>query len=273
MTVDNTVSEKRKVERHALDSIQLPFLGSLDSSNELFQYLIVDVSTQGAKIVLPAWLLSRANINPGDVVNFHLPMIIQEITHIQGQVMWTQWDERLNGQACGLQFYGDLSLKMPIYLSVSESGSKIEGAEGEALKDLLLKAFKDAVILKTGISIYLRHLIPYFSRFSGYSYEEFPVLKEVVFDDIEKNIIQNQEKLQKMQADVIANFNTPSDIPSLIDLEEIRGAVESEINQEIFNTAFETKVHIPYFKAIKALEKTLYNHYNTIVLIYTKSMG
>jgi hypothetical protein len=114
--------------------------------------------------------------------------------------------------------------------------------------------------------------VPYFSRFSGYSPAEFPQLKETIFKDFEINVRNHQEKLENWQQLIEEKMENLDDLPTLINLEDVRAAMESEIFAGIFDTAFETKSHVPYFEAIKILEKNLYRSYNIIVLLYMKSI-
>jgi len=52
----------------------------------------------------------------------------------------------------------------------------------------------------------------------------------------------------------------------------LRGVVASEIYVDIFKAAFADANINPYLNAIKDLEKRLYFNYNTIVLLYLRSL-
>lgn len=264
--------EKRSSERILLENIQLPFLGSRVKDKEVFQYLVLDVSQGGIKMALPDWLVSRIHLKLNDIINFHLPIIFNDDYYSQGQIVWLQWEENLNSQIYGISFTNKKKLSATIFLSI-QTHEIIEIPLECSLKSLLLRSLKDSIILKKGVIIYLKHLVPFFSRFSGYSQADFPMLKEILFKDMERNIRAHQEILENLHSLIASKLEDQKDIPTYIDLEELRTSIESEIYPEIFNAAFENNTHNPYVLAIKDLEETLYSHYNKIVLIYLKSMS
>lgn len=66
------------------------------------------------------------------------------------------------------------------------------------LTDLFIHLIKDSMVLKAGIRVYLRHLIPYFSRISHFSHEDYARLEIYFLHDIENHVKENEAALEKL---------------------------------------------------------------------------
>ena len=93
---------------------------------------------------------------------------------------------------------------------------------------------KDAILLKRGVLIYLKHLVPYFSRVAEYPDEEYPLLRASLWDEVSEHITQNKLELEELQRKLLNECSSLADIPLLLQLEELRAMVESEIFFELF---------------------------------------
>ena len=154
------------------------------------------------------------------------------------------------------------------------------------LVDLILQLVKDSMLLKSGIVVYFKHLVPFFSKISHFSKEEYTQFKKFILNDIVNNVKKNQDKLTKIYEVLNFKLKKENEIPLYIDLGELRSNIESEISLPLFNFAFsERDIDIKdqfqfqnqygytlYLKAIKDLEKRLYSNYNLIVIAYLKSL-
>jgi hypothetical protein len=127
-------------------------------------------------------------------------------------------------------------------------------------------------MLKKGVTIYLNHLIPYFSRISGYPSKDYPLLKEYMLNDIRENVKKNQNKIEELYEKVKNVSFARSPLATIIDLEELRNAMESEISSDLFKITFDNDVVLSYVNEIKTIEKKLYSHYNTVVILYIQSL-
>jgi tRNA U54 and U55 pseudouridine synthase Pus10 len=78
--------------------------------------------------------------------------------------------------------------------------------------------------------------------------------------------------LQELYDKAKREVNIASNILKVIDLEELREIIESEIYVEIFNITFSDEHIKPYLNAIKKLENRLYSNYNMIVMLYADSL-
>jgi len=265
-------SERRRERRYPIDSINLPFIASREADHQSFQYLLTDISLHGAQITIPKWLVGRERLQQEDIINFHVPFRLSKETYDQGKVAWERWDSHLQGQVCGARMINKAPLHYPVYIRMEASDIGIDLTRFETVENLLVQVVKDSSLLKRGVVIYLRHLVPYFSRISDYSSRDYRSLKTVLLDEIVARVERNQVWLQHLQKDILATPGYQTEIARHLDLEELREVMESEIYFELFKNVFSTGSALPYLTAIKGLEKKLYANYNTIVMIYLRSL-
>jgi hypothetical protein len=157
-----------------------------------------------------------------------------------------------------------------------------------SLTALILFFIKDSMILKEGVGIYLKHLIPFFSRIVHYEHEEYLKIKESVLVDILHKVENHQSKLKELHTQLIEKLTKDEDIPIYISLEELRENLESEISVNLFDIIFNDKTSLDltsqtrvqsnysirmYIDAIKNLEKRVYANYNSTVVLYLKSLS
>jgi hypothetical protein len=157
----------------------------------------------------------------------------------------------------------------PLYFSLENS--RVITSQDVSLEDLLLRVLKDSVLLKKGISIYFNHLIPYFSRITGYPSKDYPNLKDIFLNDIKNKIIQHKEKLDELYQ-LFKNSSNHKTIAWHLNLEDLRDLIESEIYIDVLNITFDSDTALQYLQAIKELENKLYYNYNNIVMIYIESL-
>lgn len=264
--------ENRRETRIEIDSTLVPLLGSREEDNVCFQYLPVDVSVHGVRIALPHWTVTREMLRQDDLINLHIPFDFHGETFGQGKIRWCSWDKVANAQLCGLMLEKRMPIYYPIYFSIDTGEVDLKNHDFKSINDLLLRIIKDTFFLKRGILIYFKHLIPYFSRITGYPAKDYPMLKKLLLVDIKNNIAKNQEFLEELYKTVSSDGEYYKKIASHLDLEELRQHIESEIFLEVFKLTFETESPLQYLLAIKELEKRLYTNYNAIILLYLHSL-
>jgi hypothetical protein len=253
-------NEQRKEVRKVIDSINLPFLGSKEEDHLCFEYLLIDLSKNGLRIAIPKWVLNREQIKNDDIINFHLPYEIDKIFYDQGKVVWTKWDGRMEAQVCGVSVESSKSIPYPYSLPANQK------------ENTIISLMKDLVLLKKGVYIYLSHLIPYFSRVTDYSRQEYPQLKTIFLDDVKIKVKEHHIELENLFIKLKNEMTSALDISKFIDLEGLRLTVESEIYVEVFKITFSDEHIMPYLNAIKKLENKLYYNYNIIVMLYVDSL-
>ncbi len=251
-------AEKRREQRISMDVINLPFLGSKEEDHLCFQYLLVDVSKSGVRIAIPKWVVNRELIRKGDVINFHIPFKVEKNFYDQGRIVRSQWDDIIQSEIYGV--------------SVENCNPLLYSEPEAAAENIVVKLLKDSMLLKKGVYIYLGHLIPFFSRITKYSQSEYPQLKTVFLEDVRGKISGHHLNLQELYDKAKREVNIASNILKVIDLEELREIIESEIYVEIFNITFSDEHIKPYLNAIKKLENRLYSNYNMIVMLYADSL-
>ncbi len=265
--------DKRPEPRLLLDSILLPFLGCRDEDHVSFQYLPVEISTSGYQIAVPRWVVSRERLQVNDLITLNSPFRFLNHTFFQGRVAWTRWDEALLSQMSGLLLEQEMPPGYPVYFTVQGLNITLNQEQFTALDDLILELFKDIILLKRGVSIYFKHLIPYFFRISGYSPKEYPHLKDVLLVDIQSKIAEHINKLTGLVAELRATGDLYHHLARLLDLEQLREWVESEISLDLLLITFDSELAGQYLKAIKNLENKLYAIYNNLIMIYTSSLS
>lgn len=266
------VENRRREQRFEIDAIILPFLGSREVDHLCFQYIPLDISAHGLKIAIPRWLVSRERLQGNDIINLHAPFRMNDCAGGRGKVVWSRWDESLQAQVCGVFIEKTAPLHSDVFISLDMTGVIVSLPASLSEEDLILKIFKDSVLLKKGVLIYLNHLIPYFSRITLYPAKEYPMLKEFVLDDVKKRIKENIEKLKSLHETTKKGLETGTKISVFLNLEELRSIIESEISLDLLMFTFETETILPFLSAIKELEKKQYSNYNNLVMLYIKSL-
>lgn len=268
------------------NTLKLPFLGTLEDG-EPFQYLLLSMETKFAEIALLKWFLNRVQLHKGDTINLHLPYLLSTeyklLGNISGTVIAAEHSEEGQGEIYRISLSEQIKDPEIQYDSLNQLTKQLQ-AKG-SLTDLFIHLLKDSMILKAGIKVYFKHLIPYFSRISDYSYKKYELLKINFLYDIEKHITSNEAKLEEIYQNTKNKINKLEEIAIFIDLELLREILESEISSSVFNIIFsnenvpklsldkfpQTGVYM-YINAIKNLEKRLYSNYNHIVIIYLESI-
>ncbi len=265
-------SDQRRENRFGIQTIVMPFLGSRTADHAVFQYILQDVSATGLKIGLPRWLVSKISLKRGDGVDFHLPFRFDQRNFRQGRIVWVKPDSVSGGQECGVYLNEGAPPAYPVFISFETSEIAIDLQEFGSRRAILQLVLKDVVLLKKGLQIYLKHLVPYLSRLTRVSTQDFDTLRAVFFDDLLQRIDASRVRLQALHEQALTEMTTLEDIGRIIDLEELRMLTESEIYPELFDVTFESGPHTQYINAIKQLERKMYANHNTIVMLYIKSL-
>lgn len=270
------------------DSLKFPFLGSLENG-EPFEYLLLSIDNNIAEIALLQWFLNRTQLHIGDKVDLHFPYHLSNQHKYRNDLMGTVISVNQNEELQGRIYQISLSkLETDSSIQYSSFDQFVEKLlEKSSLVELFIHLIKDSMILKAGIRVYFKHLIPYFSRLGEYSHQEYAKLKTFFLYDMEIHIIDHEIKLENLYNVAKKKITKPEEIPIYIDLELLREMLESEISLAVFNVIFTEKKKIDvqdislaqpqygifmYMNAIKNLEKRLYSNYNHLVIIYLKSI-
>lgn len=262
----------RREQRHEFHSVVLPFLGSREEDHLCFEYIPLDISAHGIRITIPQWVVSREKLRNEDAVDLHVPFRLNDANFSQGKIAWSKWDDQLQAEAYGIRLDRKTPLHCPVFIAFETREVGIDLQNFASEEDLALKILKDAVLLKKGVLVYLNHLVPYFSRVTLYPTREYPMLKEFLLDDVRQRIKGNVQKLEALHERAQREFERGTIVSAFLDLEEFRAAVESEIYLELFRITFASDAILPFLSAIKTLEKRQYGNFNTMVLLYIKSL-
>lgn len=265
-------SQDKRYERRAdISSIVLPFLGSREDDFTPFQYILGDLSLHGAMILIPRWLSRRERLRMGDEVDFHAPFRFAGETYTSGRIVWERWNTELDAQACGVSFARIMPALYPVAISFDDRQLDIDLTEFNTPEGLWLLVLKDAILLKRGIHIYLKHLAPYLSRISGLDKEQYALLRSFLLDDAAFMVKRNQQRLENVREEMSRIMSSQADLASYLNMEDLLEAFEPEIPADVFSLAFHDEAVTPYLRSIKMLEKKLYANYNTLMMLYIHS--
>ena len=168
------------------DSLKFPFLGSSETG-EPFEYLLLSVDIDLAEIALLQWFLNRLQLHIGDKIDLHLPYLLSTTYNLRGNISGTVIAAKHSEEAQGEIYQVSLSeQKMDSdakYYSFDQYTKQLQATA--SLTDLFTHLIKDSMILKAGIRVYFKHLIPYFSRIADYSNQEYNKLEFYFLHDIE----------------------------------------------------------------------------------------
>lgn len=264
--------QSRRETRLPIESIVLPFLGSRGTDYQPFDYIVQDVSPGGVKIVIPSWVLGRERIHQGERINLHVPFELEGKVLYSGTAAWQRLDLDGQGQIVGIAMDQGRPLSYPVFFSVSSRQLAIDFSSFESKGSLLAKLAKDLYLLKQGCLIYLKHLSAFFSRISDLSYEEYGQFREFVFDDIIARTKKNADYLTVFHDRMAKSNGSLEETCAVVDLAELRQAVEPEMYIELFKSVYTDSFAMQYLYAIKELENKLYMGYNTLVLVYCSTL-
>lgn len=262
----------RREERIVIDSVVLPFLGSRGGDHQPFQYLLRDVSAGGVQVALPQWVASRERLRQGESINFHLPFMLDERVLDAGEVAWERWDQEEETQFVGAALNRIAPVYYPIYLRISSQQVNIDLQQFDTAGELFGRVLKDSLLLKRGILIYLKHLTAYFSRVGGMSEEDWELFRESVLEDVRSRVESNAARLSQWCAQCLEDSPVDDHAVTMLDMEELRQAMEPELYLDLFRSALGNATAHLYLEAIKELEKRLFANHNTLVMLYIRAL-
>lgn len=255
----------------SIEQVNLPFLGARMDTHALFQYVLLgEKNGEGLKFAIPGWVALREHLEPGAKVAFHLPFHLHRDFYDEGEVTTVVADPVQGGQQAQARLTGRSALRYPVYAEPGQGRvffTDIDGgpAEPETLVRALLQ---DCMLTKSGVRVYFKHLVPLFSRITHFPTADYALLRKSLLAEIRERIAANETAFSRWHETVEAETFTIDDLPSVIDLEAVRAAVEPEINNELFGAMFTTPAISQYLNAIRLLERKLCLNYNTLVLLY-----
>jgi hypothetical protein len=257
----------------------LPFLGTT-VDDDTFQYFLVKITPQSALIsVLSEFALPTERQNTCKVC-LHADGFLQLKKNLEFS---------LDGIAVKLINSDIDSVYKVVFKKTLPNMFFFQKTEIDTipLPDLnliVIELIKDSLLLKEGINVYFKHLIPYFSRILLLSSKNFNELKEFILSDTQRQIQENINKIKVIYSSLLNDCNKEINFYDFIDLDLLRSVLNSEINMTLlklscagiddismpteFSEVYSIHSYKAYLKSIKTLEYRLYNNYNTIVFIY-----
>lgn len=255
-----------------VEGVILPLLGSRASDCFPFEYLPVEVGPHACRIALPSWVLSREILHLEDQINLHLAVCWEGRRFSGGTITTKERSEEYGSDTYLLYFKAESPQKENIYISFSNPCLELEEHDEGPRTEKIVRQLQECVLLKRGILIYLKHLMPYYSRRLLQSKSEFDTLRSFVFDDIRSRVHENMQKLSYLAESLREAQPDDGELGRFLDLNEVRSAVESELSLDLFVISIEEEASLAYLRSIKQLENRLYSHYNEIVILYAAGL-
>jgi hypothetical protein len=256
-------------------AVNLPFLGSRSAPRGTFQYLLQGVDATGATFAIPSWVVRREHFRTGDLVDLHFPFRTADGWHRQhAEITAVTWQAEQGEQVCRSSFRDRHPLHHPVYASLDTGEIVFRTGSGELADpaDLLQRTLHDCLLQKRGVAVYFKHLVPLFSRITLFPTEDFGALRAMVLEDVRQRIETNVASFARWHAQAAAGTLTPAMLSRDLDLEQLRTAVEGEVENDLLSATFDTPAIRPYMDAIRLLEDKLYLNYNTLVLLFAQAL-
>lgn len=272
------IAFEEDMENTTSNEIKFPLLGALEDG-ETFEYILCSINHDDIEIAILNWLVNRAKLHKNDKVALYIPQLLTDQYQFRKNVSGIVTS--ITPHEMGGEIYQITVDHLEKQYSVNEFSQQLP-IEGTTV-DLLIQLIKDSMLLKQGIEVYIKHIIPYFSRLGNYTDKEYLQIKKHFLLDVENHIKKNVSKLKELHHTLESKLTKAEQIPLYIDLETLRENFESEISADLFQIVFNEDNKISsgkgknhgfliYISAIKNLEKRLYSNYNQVVLLYLKSL-
>jgi len=189
-----------------------------------------------------------------------------------GQVAWEKWDTQQESQIVGAFLDHAAQAHYPVVITLSSSRFTIDLGGFESSGSIFCRVLKDSLFLKRGILIYLDHLGAYFSRLGAFEKKEYEFFREALLNDVRNQVQANATRLEQWYSDCLTQEPPNDDAIGELDLEELREAMEPELYLDLFESALGVGDAKTYLVAIKELEKRLFYNYNTLVMLFIRTL-
>lgn len=242
-----------------------PLIGSREGDYITFQYLPLASNANELLIAIPNWVSEREQLNLGELIKLHTCFKHEKFSS-SGKIISHYYDKALQCEIYALS-PNDANWHVE-HLYVDASSIEVICKE----RAILIQSLKDCWLLKKGVHVYLKHMIPYFSRISDYAKADYTKLTSIVWQEVQTNVENHIRQLEALYSDCLGRYQETSDlgfVPTFLNLDELRGCVLSEISMQVFSITFSSELPLKYLQSIKDLEARLFQNYNAIVLIHS----
>lgn len=269
-------------------SLRLPFIGSR-GNGEPFDYLLMKLNPDSGLIASPSWLTHPTLLSKGEQINLHLHRCSRQNSSSETSpvkaLVYPLEDSRLRHEA-----YYRFQFEAPFACEVISS--KNENPTEQEINNQIIEVIKDSLLRKSGVNIYLKHLIPYLARIiDTWVKKRYHELRTDLFDHVHKQVENHREKIEELYLTFKGQPPETAQIPLDLDIELVRQYTRSEIDIELFSLALENEPgnaeqeqpllnscyprqpHLMYLEAIKVAEQRLYDNFNYIVALHTINLS
>ena len=263
-------------------NLHLPYTG-VSYREELFQYFLLKITTHSALIAFPSWLVGGTYFSESQKVNLLLEGLLFKKSLAASALIGTS---ALHSNQ--FEKYGDLY--RIVFDTPLSGGSLLYKGEMEKFTEeetncLALELIKDSLLIKEGLNVYFKHLIPFLSRIISMDEVDYKQLKDVLLVSVRDKIQHNISYLNEIYLFLNERKNNNENLFYFLDLEQLRSIFDSEIDNLLFRLAlggqrdvlniqlgaieeYSLRSYKTYLKSIKTLEHRLYSNLNTLTYLY-----
>jgi hypothetical protein len=231
-----------------------------------FQFLLVDSSSSGVQITIPDWVVEWDLFVKDEELRLCLPIAAGKSTLEACHVRWHKTDPETNEQFVGL-VQTRKTFQEPLF-KLDEFGMLELAKDGTDPRKLVLRLIKDSSVLKRGVSIYLEHFLPYFTRITR-DLDHYDEVRSFMLTDTLDLVKTKIKSLELMHEDFSKGFSDQSLSEVDLQMNNLRELFKSEVSNALFKMTFPEQLLLSYVEEIKNLELRLFSNYNSLVTLYS----
>lgn len=266
-------------------TLRLPFIGSRENG-EPFDYLLMKLNPDSGLIASSSWLTYPTLLSKGELINLHLHRCSQNNAIAAAPVkalVYPLEDSKLLHES-----YYRIQLEAPF--ASGNFKSEKENPSEQEINNEIITVLKDSLLRKSGVYIYLKHLIPYLARIlDTFVIKRYSALRTDLFDNVHQQVEKHREGIRELYISFKNRPPETAQMPLDLDVELVRQFTRSEIDAELFslaldnepsgqdqplsNSCYPKQPHLMYLEAIKVAEQKLYDNFNYLVALQTINLS
>lgn len=160
-------------------------------------------------------------------------------------------------------YLNDALTNLPDNLSIRAQIDKV-------VREEVLRVVDDCIARKQGVTVILRHLKPYFARLLGRSVNDYRVLKQNLWKEMDVALLESTRALQLFKSRMAGGTELAL-MEKYIARKEFRESLASEIPFLVCRLAFESARALSYIRALKKLDRRFHSSYNALSILLNRA--
>lgn len=268
--------------------LNFPYVGTTAEGNEIFQYFLLKITTRSALVAFPPWLVNQSHFSRAQKINLHLGGLIfkqEKGTTLEGEISLLEPSSGEFGQLYRVVF------EVPLVGEALVCNRAFESLPLKKRDAMVLELVKDSLLIKGGVSVYLKHLLPFLSRILTLTDRSYDDLKKQILEGMRLRVQKNIARLEVAYRALLSrSLEKEGKLCHALEVDQLRDIFYSEFDAVLVRLAcgggeeilqslvgkFETysiRSYQTYIASIKALEGRLYSNLNSLTYIYVNSIA